>query len=63
MAAPPHARAGALGASAGRPVVAGVAPFLRTMPGRATAADLWAAVDALTVEGVEDPSRPLPGPL
>jgi YaaC-like protein len=51
MAAPPHARVGERAASAGRPIVAGIAPFLRSLPARATAADLWAGVEALTVEG------------
>lgn len=51
MAAPPHAKVGERAASAGRPIVAGVAPFLRTLPARATSADLWAGVEALTVEG------------
>lgn len=51
VAAPPHAKAGERAASAGRPIVAGVAPFLRTLPARATSADLWAGVEALTVEG------------
>lgn len=51
MAAPPHARPGERAASAGRPIVAGIAPFLRTLPARATVADLWAGVEALTVEG------------
>lgn len=31
--------------------MAGVAPFLRTLPARATSADLWAGVEALTLEG------------
>jgi hypothetical protein len=48
VAAPPHAKVGERAASAGRPIVAGVAPFLRTLPARATSADLWAGVEALT---------------
>jgi hypothetical protein len=51
VAAPPHAKVGERAASAGRPIIAGVAPFLRTLPARATSADLWAGVEALTVEG------------
>lgn len=50
MAAPPKAREGLQAASAGRPVIAAVAPFLRTLPSRATRADLWASIDALAVE-------------
>lgn len=50
MAAPPKARDGSDAASAGRPVIAGIAPFLRTLPSRATRADLWASIDALAVE-------------
>lgn len=41
MAAPPKAREGKPEASAGRPIVAGVAPFLRPLSARATNADLW----------------------
>jgi hypothetical protein len=55
MAAPPKARDGKPEASAGRPIVAGVAPFLRPLSARATNADLWAALEVLAVqnEGLE----------
>ncbi|MGI8516657.1 MAG: YaaC family protein [Acidimicrobiia bacterium] len=44
---PPNARPGKRGASSGRPIVAGVAPHVRVLSGRATTADLWASLDAL----------------
>jgi hypothetical protein len=50
MAAPPKAREGKRQASAGRPIVAGVGPFLRPMSARATNADLWAALEVLAVQ-------------
>ena len=53
MAKPPKSRRGRTEASAGRPIVAGVAPFQRELSARATSADLWASLDALAA----DPSR------
>lgn len=50
VGAPPHARLGSEGSSAGRPIFAGVAPFARSISPRATDADLWAGLDALSVE-------------
>lgn len=43
---PPDARVGKLGAFAGRPIVAGVAPFARTLSPRASDSDLWAAIES-----------------
>lgn len=56
---PPHARAGKPGASSGRPIVAGVAPHVRVLSGRATSADLWASLDALAArpDGLDDLHR------
>lgn len=42
---PPRARAGIEGALAGRPIVAGIAPFVRSLSPRASTSDLWAAID------------------
>lgn len=50
MGAPPKAREGNEAASAGRPIVAGVSPFLRTFSPRSTTADLWAVVDLLGID-------------
>jgi len=50
MAAPPKAREGNPAASAGKPIVAGVASFLRPLSARATNADLWAALEVLAVQ-------------
>jgi hypothetical protein len=52
MGAPPKARDGRAGTIAGRPVVAGIAPFARVLSPRATQSDLWASVEALAVEGL-----------
>lgn len=43
---PPNARDGKPGVSAGRPVVAGVAPFARQISPRASESDLWATVES-----------------
>lgn len=48
--APPSARVGAVASSAGRPIVPGVAPFLRRLSPRAGLADLWASVEAFGVQ-------------
>ena len=55
MAAPPKAREGKQQASAGKPIVAGVASYLRPLSARATNADLWAALEVLAVreEGLD----------
>lgn len=45
MGRPPDARPGNEGAYAGRPIVAGAAPFVRALSPRASSSDLWAAVD------------------
>lgn len=51
MAAPPAARIGDQGRAAGRVLVAGVAPFARSLSTRASSTDLWSSVDAVAVEG------------
>lgn len=53
MAAPPRARQGEVATLTGRPIIAGVAPFARSLSIRATTSDLWASLDALTA----NPSR------
>lgn len=42
---------GAPGRAAGRLLVAGVAPFARSLSARASSADLWSSLDAVAVEG------------
>lgn len=51
MPAPPQSQSGERGRVTGRLIVAGVAPFARELPARATAADLWSGVEALAVDG------------
>lgn len=53
MPAPPRARTGTTAESAGRSIVAGIAPYRRLLSPRASLADLWSSVDALAA----DPSR------
>lgn len=43
---PPNAREGEPSSSAGRPIIAGVAPFERRLSPRATASDLWASLES-----------------
>lgn len=47
MPRPPDARVGELAASAGRPIVAGVAPFLRPLLSTRHASDLWTSIEAV----------------
>ena len=51
MAAPQLARDGEQRRPAGRLLVAGVAPFARSLSGRASSADLWTSLDSAVVPG------------
>lgn len=51
MAAPPAARTGEPGRAAGRLLVAGLAPFARSLSARASSSDLWSSLEAVAVEG------------
>lgn len=46
----PDARNGVSQSAGGRPIVAGIAPHARMLSARATDADLWAPIEALTVD-------------
>ncbi len=51
MGAPPKARTGETGSSVGRPIVAGVGPFVRPLSPRVTLTDLWGSVEAIALRG------------
>ena len=53
MGAPPKARIGEPAASAGRPIVAGVAPFLKQLLSTRHAYDLWTSIEAIAASPAE----------